>query len=159
MKSVLILLFVLIVGVATYSVLTQEEKQAVEHTIKNKKVLEPKQEVPRIQKQSAKTKQTNNTNQAEGAPTVEDEDILPIAENTSDIADNAEQLGKELEHISYEEIENNNALSDEEKEIMKIDKAVFEADTAEPTVPMTEEEVSKLMEEDMQNELSTNETN
>jgi len=150
MKSILILVFVLFVSVATYSLLMQNDKQNVQHTTQNKKVLEKKQKVLSVQNNSTNTKQTKHADRMNVQAADEDENVLTITtDKPFEISESSQALSETLKHTTYEEIQNDTTLTAEEKEIMTMDKVYFETKTAEPSVPMTEEEVLKMVEEDM----------
>jgi len=159
LKSILILLFLLIVSMATYSVLEQKEaKQNTQDTTQNKKILEKKQKVLSVQNNSTNTKQTKHADRMNVQATDEDENVLTTTtDKPFEISESSQALSETLKHTTYEEIQNDTTLTAEDKEIMTMDKVYFETKTAEPSVPMTEEEVLKMVEEDMQNELPTNE--
>jgi len=83
---------------------------------------------------------------------VEDDTNLIEEEKLS--KDFTANIGENLESVSYEQINNDVSLSDEEKEIMTLDKMHNESISETSSQSFTEEEMLNIMEEDIENGLT-----
>ena len=152
MKSVLILLSLVIVAITSYGLLMQ--KEVVTHD-KQEKVIVKTNNIPKRNQTIIKPTAKKNQHADTEIDTVDDvETSLDTEEINGKLSP---KLGEDLQSVTYEQIENDTSLSDEEKETKIMDKVYFEAETKEPTVHMTDEKVLKMIIEDMENELPENE--
>lgn len=136
-----IIVILMILGIYTYSN-RASEKSSPTPPVSVKKKESTKTKKVSVVAQEVKKKKSSVKNITVKSPKV------VLQEPTQDL-EIEEEIGKSL---TLESIENSN-VSDEEKEIMRSDMAYYQSLNAEPSEPLTHEEIVKMVEDDIKNGL------
>lgn len=152
MKSVLTLLFLVIIAITSYGVFVKKDsdkREVVAHP--NEELLGAKTNHVELDHKTKRVS-TKKNQQVEIERNIVENDINSIQEEhlTEKFTDN---IGEDLVDVSYEQINNDTFLSDEEKEMKIIDKVHYESVNETSSQSFTEEEILKIMEEDLENGL------
>ena len=146
MLKVLLLVMTVIIGVLGYKVYSdsQNAKQNV--------ATQPKQQVETIKESTTSVEKKVLDSEVK----IVEDSVLPELHEVTQKGEekrhikNKKEIGEDLQHRSYEEIENDTSLSEEEKEMMIIDKVVYEEESNPSPLSesLSEEEIKKMMLED-----------
>ena len=149
MKSVLILLSLVIVAITSYGLFMQ--KEVVTHD-KQEKLIVKTNNIPKRNQTIIKPTAKKNQHADMEIDTVDDVETSLDAEEINGKL--SPKLGEDLQSVTYEQIENDTSLSDEEKEVKIMDKMHDESvsETSSPSV--TEKEMLTIIEEDLGNGLT-----
>jgi len=149
-KFVLVFIAVILMGLGIYNY----SNQSTEIHTPTPTISEKKKEVKEIEKVSVVTQEVKEKESSVERITVQSSAVIskepiPKIENEEMEMGEDEEIGKGL---TVESIDNA-SVSNERKEIMRSDMAYFKSLNTEPSVPLSHEEIVKMVEDDVKNGL------